>query len=594
MTLVWFLVLLGPLVFFHELGHFAFAKAFGVKVLRFSLGFGPVLLRKKRGETEYCLSAIPLGGYVSMVGDDPEEELSEEDKKRTLEALPYWKKLVVVTAGPLTNFLLPILFYFLYFLTAVDTVPPPLLGTVLPDMAAAQAGLRSGDRVVAIDGERVESFDDFRRIITNHPGTPLTVTVDRPGAGTVTVKLTPTATAGKNAVGLPARVGRAGVLLHGTLARVGISDTSSPLHQAGIRSGDRILGVTQNGKTTPVRFWAEWENLRERLEKGPLTLHILSAGENAKGTHLAEGVIRDIPVEDPSFLKSLDSGELVVASVRPESPAGRWGVAPGDRLAGLRLMSDDEPVDACRFPEKMASSLAEIEDVLARAEGRRLCLALVLPGPGGGCRQTMVLRQDTFRSVDRFGNRQISYDFGISTYRQLDTPAEIPISGRFSFAMRESWTTAWEITAGMVLGIGYMITGEVDRENVGSVVMIAQMAEVAAQRGWLFFLQMMALISLNLGLLNLLPIPMLDGGHVLLFTIEAVRRRRLGLKARAVITYVGLALIVSLMLFGFRNDLVRCFRPKNEAPTRVQDAADARNGSGLSAPGRKPCPEALP
>lgn len=594
MTLVWFLVLLGPLVFFHELGHFAFAKAFGVKVLRFSLGFGPVLLRKKHGETEYCLSAIPLGGYVSMIGDDPEEELSEEDKKRTLEALPYWKKLVVVTAGPFTNFLLPVIFYFLYFLLAVDAVPPPHLGTVLPDMAAAKAGLHSGDRVIAIDGDEIQSFDEFRRIITNHPGKTLSVKVNRPGAGIMEVKLTPTPAYGKNAVGLPARVGRAGVLLQGTLARAGISDTSSLLHQAGMRSGDRILGVTQKDRTFPVRFWSDWETLLPQLEKAPLTLHVLTADEKAQPAYLSQGVIKDIPVADPETLKVLESGELVVASVRPDSPAARWGVLPGDRLAGVRLMADNESMDACRFPEKMASSLAEIEDVLARAENRRLCVALVMPGPGGGCRQTRVLRQDKFQSVDRFGNRQVSYDFGISTYRQLDMPADVPVSGRLGFALHESWTTAWETTAGMVLGIAYMFTGEVDRENVGSVVMIAQMAEVAAEHGWLFFLQMMALISLNLGLLNLLPIPMLDGGHVLLFTIEAVRRRKLGLKARAIIGYVGLALILSLMIFGFRNDLVRCFRTKNETPTRVQTESKNQNGADLSPTGRPPCPEPAP
>ncbi|PKN47438.1 MAG: RIP metalloprotease RseP, partial [Deltaproteobacteria bacterium HGW-Deltaproteobacteria-17] len=107
MTLIWFLVLLGPLVFFHELGHFIAAKGFGVKVLRFSLGFGPVLFKRRRGETEYCLSAVPLGGYVSMVGEDPNEEMAEEDRHRTLAALPYWKKIIVVVAGPFVNLLLP-------------------------------------------------------------------------------------------------------------------------------------------------------------------------------------------------------------------------------------------------------------------------------------------------------------------------------------------------------------------------------------------------------------------------------------------------------------------------------------------------------
>ena len=240
MTLIWFLVLLGPLVFFHELGHFLAAKAFNVKVLRFSLGFGPVLLSRRRGETQYCLSAVPLGGYVSMVGDDPGEELSDEDRRRTLSALPYWKKIIVVVAGPFVNLLLPVLFYFAYFLT-VSHVPPPLMGTVLPGMAADQAGLRSGDRVVSIDGDGIDSFDEFRRVVMDSPGETLSIVVDRPGEGRVKVRMVPTPSVGKNMVGLSARIGRSGVFLHGTLARVGLVDTGSAAYREG-RSEERRVG----------------------------------------------------------------------------------------------------------------------------------------------------------------------------------------------------------------------------------------------------------------------------------------------------------------------------------------------------------------
>lgn len=583
MTLIWFLVLLGPLVFFHELGHFIAAKAFNVKVLRFSLGFGPVLFSRRRGETEYCLSAVPLGGYVSMVGDDPDTELSEEDRSRTLSSLAYWKKLIVVVAGPFVNLLLPVLFYFVYFLT-VSHVPPPLLGTVLPGMSADQAGLRSGDRVVSIDGDEVDSFDDFRRIVMDSPGEPLSITVDRPGEGRVKVKMTPASAVGKNLVGLPARVGRSGVFLHGTLARVGLVNTGGGAYRAGLRSGDRILGVARDKKLHPVRFWSDWESLRPGLGDGPVVLHVITTDQAADGTEppvVGVGTARELELP-AGALADILSGELVVSAVTKGSPAQRWGLVPGDRLAGLELLPDGAGLADCRFTKQPMSSFAEFEDVLARAQDRRLCLSVVSPSEAGGCRRAIVLRQDKFRSVDRFGNRQVTYDLGLATLRQLDTPEDIPVKNRFTFAVRESLHTTWEITSGMVLGIAYMFTGEVDSENVGSVVMIAQMAQVAAERGWLFFLQMMALISLNLALLNLLPIPMLDGGHVLLFTIEAIRRRELGAKARAIITYIGLAFIVSLMLFGFRNDLVRCFRPKQETPSRVENAQDQDAPAELS------------
>ncbi|MBU1068230.1 site-2 protease family protein [Myxococcota bacterium] len=573
MTLIWFLVLLGPLVFFHELGHFLAAKGFGVKVLRFSLGFGPVLFKRRRGETEYCLSAVPLGGYVSMIGEDPNEEMAEEDRHRTLAALPYWKKIIVVVAGPFVNLLLPVLFYFVYFLT-VTHVSPPLLGTVLPGMAADQAGLHSGDLVLEIDGDEIDSFDEFRRTIMDAPGETLSVKVERPGSGTIQVKLVPTPSVGKNMVGLPAKIGRSGVFLHGTLARVGLVNTGGAAYRAGLRSGDRILGVTQEGARHPVRFWSDWESLLPKLGKGPLTLHVITFATPSEQAVLAAGQVRELSFESAAALSDVQSGELVVSLVTKGSPADRWGVAAGDRLAGLEILPDEAPLASCTFAKKVMSSYAEFEDQVARAAGRRLCLSVIRPSEAGGCRRTLVLRQDKFQSVDRFGNKQVTYDFGISTLRQLDTPEDVRVKNRFVFAVRESLVTTWEITSGMVLGIAYMFTGEVDRENVGSVVMIAQMAEVAAERGWLFFLQMMALISLNLALLNLLPIPMLDGGHVLLFTIEAIRRRDLGLKARSIITYIGLALILSLMLFGMRNDLVRCFRTKQETPSRVENAGD--------------------
>jgi len=581
MTLIWFLVLLGPLVFFHELGHFLAAKAFNVKVLRFSLGFGPVLFSRRRGETQYCLSAVPLGGYVSMVGDDPGEDLTDEDRRRTLTALPYWKKIIVVVAGPFVNLLLPVLFYLAYFLT-ISHVPPPLMGTVLPGMAADQAGLRSGDRVVSIDDDDIDSFDEFRRVVMDSPGEPLSIVVDRPGEGRVKVRMVPTPSVGKNMVGLSARIGRSGVFLHGTLARVGLVDTGSAAYREGLRSGDHILGVTQDGRRHPVRFWSDWESLRPKLGPGPLVLHVI-AGQATGGPEpvVGAGTLKDLPLTGEA-LSRIQSGELVVSAVTPGSPAARWGVAPGDRLVGLSLLPDGAPTTDCRFPPKAMSSYAEFEDVLARSRDQRLCLALITPSETGGCRRALVLRQDKFRSVDRFGNRQVTYDLGLSTLRQLDTPEDVAVKNRLGFAVRESLTTTWEITSGMVLGIAYMFTGDVDSENVGSVVMIAQMAQVAAERGWLFFLQMMALISLNLALLNLLPIPMLDGGHVLIFTIEAIRRRELGVKARSIITYLGLAVIVSLMLFGFRNDLVRCFRPKDGAPARVENAQDRDAPSELS------------
>src|SRR5574341_1905010 len=150
--LVPFIVLVGILIFVHELGHFIFLKLFGVKVTRFSLGFGPALLRIRRGETEYRLSAFPLGGYVKMLGEDPQDEIGPEDEGRAYHQKPRWQRAVAVAAGPAFNLILPLPITFAFF-AAQDTLPPSTIGTVLAGSPAAAAGLMPDDRVVEVDGD---------------------------------------------------------------------------------------------------------------------------------------------------------------------------------------------------------------------------------------------------------------------------------------------------------------------------------------------------------------------------------------------------------------------------------------------------------
>src|SRR5450755_1197715 len=144
-------VLLGVLILVHEMGHFVFAMFFDVKVLRFSLGFGPRLFGFQRGETEYQLSLIPLGGYVRLLGEDPSEPIPPVDRRRALAAKPLWQRYTIVMAGPVFNLLLPLLIYFVHY--AGQRTLPPTIGTVLPDLPAAQAGLLPGDKVETVDGQ---------------------------------------------------------------------------------------------------------------------------------------------------------------------------------------------------------------------------------------------------------------------------------------------------------------------------------------------------------------------------------------------------------------------------------------------------------
>src|SRR5262245_2277164 len=167
MDILYFIILISSLIFVHELGHFLFAKAFGVKVLTFSLGFGPKVLKLRGRETEYCVSLLPLGGYVKMLEASKTDVVLPEDRKRTFESLPVFKRIVIVLAGPVMNLFFPVL---LYFGVCVGSGPqlPPTIGIVLPGHPA-DGKLRPGDRIMAIDGQEVATFDEVKRIIGKNP-----------------------------------------------------------------------------------------------------------------------------------------------------------------------------------------------------------------------------------------------------------------------------------------------------------------------------------------------------------------------------------------------------------------------------------------
>jgi regulator of sigma E protease len=160
MTFFSAIILFGVIIFIHELGHFLFAKILGVRILKFSLGFGPKIIGKKIGDTEYLLSSIPLGGYVKMLGEQTDDELSEEDKPFAYNYQPVWKRVIIVASGPLFNLAFAVLLFIFIFLSGVPT-PYPDIGKILENSPAAKAGLKMGDRVLAINGNVIQSWDEI-------------------------------------------------------------------------------------------------------------------------------------------------------------------------------------------------------------------------------------------------------------------------------------------------------------------------------------------------------------------------------------------------------------------------------------------------
>jgi regulator of sigma E protease len=350
-TLLWFAIALGLLVFVHELGHFAVAKRVGVRVLRFSIGFGPVVLARRRGETEYAISAVPMGGYVKMLGEgDENESEAVTDPARSFATQPLPRRAAIVAAGPMMNFLFAFVVYAALFAVVGVEMPSdaPRVGGVTTGLPAEAAGLRPGDRIVAVDGRPIETWRALSRAVVDSGGARLRLTVERDGEE-LPIEITPVLRDARTLFGEPA----------GQVHRIGVEASH------------------------------EW------------------------------------------------------------------------RRVG--------PVQA-----------------------------------------TVVAAQQT-----------------------------------------------WTATVMIVKGIGLMVQGRVPMRELGGPIAIAKAANEQARAGARNFLSMLAFLSINLAVLNLLPIPALDGGHLAFFAIEGLMRRPLQQRHREIAQQVGLLLLVTLMVFVFYNDIHR-------------------------------------
>ena len=416
-------VVLGFLIFAHESGHFMFAKLFRVKVLVFSFGFGKRLFGFKKGDTDYRVSLIPLGGYVRMAGDNPEE--NTEGNPEEFLSKPKWQRFLILFAGPAMNVLIAIAFIAAIAMVGTEQlVTKPIIGEVLPDKPAAKAGLQTGDRIVRINNEPIDDFDDIRMIVSMNAGTPLRVVYERNGVQSTTT-LTP-----EREDGDFGPVGRAGIQ-YGLEPIVGRVEPDSPAAAAGLRAGDRILSV--NGQ--PVRALDDYARASDKAKTRPVELVVARGGEQT--------TLRVEPSADPN--------------------AAAWrGVLPQTKLLKLSFFP------ALRFSV-----------------------------------------QENFRMV------------------------------KLTFA-----------------AVGRLFRPEGSMKELSGPINIARISGEMLRRGWIEFVGLMAMISLQLGIMNLLPIPVLDGGHIMILLIEGIARRELSLRVKERIQQAGFAVLATLMLVVLYNDVI--------------------------------------
>jgi regulator of sigma E protease len=542
-------VLLGVLILVHELGHFVFAKLFHVKVLRFSLGFGPRIIGFTLGETEYRLSALPLGGYVRLLGEDPGEPIPPIDRPRALAAKPLWQRYVVVVAGPVFNLLLPLLIYFVHY-AGQRTMLPPTIGTVLPDLPAATAGLLPGDKVESVDGRHVRYWEELERTISNSAGKTLRFAIRR-GPDAEERDVTPMEIERTGPLRRKERIGWIGVSPRFHLPEIGVLDPSSPAAQAGLKTFDFITAV--NG--VPVATWTEFSKAVERAGASPLRLNYVRGGYSAVPfAHIeieepGSAVVIPVAVFDGAGRRHYESGilsaALFVFSVEPGSPADRIGLRRGDQIVSL----DGTPL----------AHWDVLREKLAIHPDKEFRLGWT---SSAGVRHEATFRQEIRSQLDVNRQEEQRLVFGALNRLAWKTEVPVPITNRFSYAFGHAFEHTGEIIATMVYGFGEILRGHVPLTTLGGPIMIGYAAGVAAEQGLDQYLWLMAVISVNLGLLNFLPVPILDGGLLMFFTLELFKRRPPSPRARQIATKVGLVIVVTLTIFALRNDVVRFLLPR--------------------------------
>jgi regulator of sigma E protease len=444
-TIVSFIVVIGILIVIHELGHFVVARLAGVGVERFSIGFGPVLLRWRGEETEYCLSVIPMGGYVKMVGEENPLEgggSPTADPAKAFATKPLWARFLIVFAGPGMNFVLAAAIFAGVFATMGRPVWSAVVGKVSAGGAAAAAGLRSGDRIARVNGIPVGTWEDLERAVASSDGKPLSLTVMRGGAEEA-ISVVPRRLAVTDPVFKESKdvwdIGAGPKLL----PQISAVTPASPAEAAGLRAGDVVLAI--DGEPAFAV-----EDVQRAIEKRPGRTFPLVVERDGQRVTLSVTARRD--------LAKTASGE--------EVPVGRIGVVISTRIE----------------------------------------------------------RTEPYGPLESIGQGVVR---------------------------------TWELTVLTVKGLWKILSRQIDSSNIGGPIQIASEAGRQAKEGLGSLALFTAIISVNLAVLNLLPVPMLDGGHLLFFLIEAVLGRPLSLRKREAAQQLGFVLLILLMVYALYNDLVR-------------------------------------
>lgn len=534
------LFLIGFLVVIHEAGHMVFAKLFGVGVPVFSVGMGPRLIGIHYKGTDYRISALPIGGYVQMAGADPfgEEDRSlfvdeDEDFMRK----PVWQRLIIMAAGPGVNLALPFVVFTL-LLMAGEPNTSSIVGAVLPGTAAQTAGLLVDDHLLSVDGVPTEIWEDVKVALDEHlvTGGPVDLRIDRDGAEQ-TVTLPATALVA-NAEGR-ADIQGLGLMPAYLEPFVGIDASASPAGVSGLENGDLI--VTVDGEDVD-----RWDDMIAALDGDQHLLGVKRASDDE--VEELEITLEANPewVPSPAHYANrwgLGPAMLYVGNVEEDGPADRAGVKRLDRI----VRADGKDVlTFTHFIEILAFTTQNSD------EPRPVALELLREGEPLSLQLTPELRVVSGEAYSRpiIGVRSTVYRF-----RPVATTSKRygPVA-----AFRKGAGQSLEVIGYTVAILGNIFTGQSDpKDNIGGPVAIFQVAGQSLDAGLFTYARVIGMLSISIGILNLLPVPVLDGGQILFYAVEGIRGRPLSLELRERFQMVGVVGLVILMLLVTVNDISR-------------------------------------
>jgi regulator of sigma E protease len=447
-TLLAFIVALGVLIVFHELGHYFVARLCGVKVLRFSVGFGPTFWRRKFGpdQTEWALSAFPLGGYVKML-DEREGPVAPQEVHRAFNRQKVAKRFAIVLAGPVANFLLAIALYWVLFVHGLPGLRP-VVGVPVADSPAAHARIAAGDLIMRIDGAEVPTWQDLRW-----------------------------------------------VLLEQTMRKASV----------------------------------EVQTQSERGDLHILRLDLSSIGADKIDADLMQaiGLTRYQPALKP-----------IIGRLIPGGAAQRDGLQEGDEIVEI----DSHHVGA--WDELVAA--------VSAAPARPVQFGILRAGNPTNLTITPEAKQESGKTNGRIGAAPKIDEAAMK--RLLVEVRYGPLE-----AVAKGVERTWDVSIFTLKMLGKMITGQISLKNLSGPITIADYAGQSAQLGWLAYVSFLALISISLGVLNLMPVPLLDGGHLMYYVAEIVKGSPVSDRVMEVGQQVGMVLLFSLMAFALYNDINRLF-----------------------------------